>query len=231
MKITANLLELSARFTNCLGEREIDLRGNKIPYIENLAITRDQYDTIDLSDNELRTLSNFPTLSKLKTLLCSNNQIAKIDSDLANRLNNLEVLVLTNNRFDDFDSLLNLSLFPNIKIVSLLDNVVCKRPNYRLFVISRCANLRVLDFQKVTAAEREEASAMYSTFVRKREVSAPSTNEPAPKRSKSRLSSEHIDSLKSLIMKASSIEEVDRLERVISAGVLTDEVEILLNIH
>jgi hypothetical protein len=41
---------------NTLDERELDLRGYKIPVIENVGVTQDQFDTIDLSDNEVQLL-------------------------------------------------------------------------------------------------------------------------------------------------------------------------------
>lgn len=230
MKITADLIDLSARFTNCLKERELDLRGNKIPVIENLAITRDKYDTIDLSNNELRLLNNFPTLSNLKTLYCANNFIVKLDNDLVGRLPGLETLVLANNRLDDFESIANLSLFPKLHTLSLVDNVVCKRPNYRLYVISRCPRLKFLDFNKVTVREREEAGKMFSTA---RKHAPNGFEEPTSKRTKTTshqpLTADHISALKQLIIDATSMEEVDRLERIITAGLLTDEVSRLLN--
>lgn len=230
MKISADLIDLSARFTNCLKERELDLRGNKIPIIENLAITRDNFDTIDLSNNELRVLNNFSTLQNLKTLYCANNFITKLDNDLVGRLVNLETLNLTNNRLDDFDSITNLSLFPKLHTLSLLDNVVCKRPNYRLYVISRCPRLKFLDFNKVTMREREEAIRMFHPD-RKHDIVG--VEEPSSKRTKTSsqqpLSQEHLAMLKQLIIDATSVEEVDRLERIINTGHLTEEVLRLLN--
>lgn len=49
--------------------------GYKIPVLENLGATLDQFDTIDLSDNEIRKLDGFPLLKRLKTLLLNNNRI------------------------------------------------------------------------------------------------------------------------------------------------------------
>ncbi len=37
-------------FINPVKERELDLRGLKIPLIENLGVTQDQFDSIDLCD-------------------------------------------------------------------------------------------------------------------------------------------------------------------------------------
>eukprot|EP00953_Heterococcus_sp_UTEX-ZZ885_P013757 7842-Heterococcus_DN1.PRE.3 len=41
---------------NALRERELDLRGYKIPVIENMGVTKDQFDTVDFSDNEIRKI-------------------------------------------------------------------------------------------------------------------------------------------------------------------------------
>lgn len=49
--------------------------GYKIPVIENLGATLDQFDSIDFSDNEIRKLDGFPLLRRLKTLLVNNNRI------------------------------------------------------------------------------------------------------------------------------------------------------------
>lgn len=39
---------------------------------------QDQFNSIDLSDNEIQKLENFPLLPKLKMLLLSNNRVARI---------------------------------------------------------------------------------------------------------------------------------------------------------
>jgi len=56
MRITPDLIAGSPQFTNPIKDREIKLRAYKIPAIENLGATQDQFDTIDLSDNEIRKL-------------------------------------------------------------------------------------------------------------------------------------------------------------------------------
>ncbi len=65
MRITADLLLRSEKFLNPLQQREISLRGLKIPAIENLAVLQDQVDTIDLSDNEIKKLENLATMNRL----------------------------------------------------------------------------------------------------------------------------------------------------------------------
>lgn len=52
--------------------------GYKIPQIENLGATLDQFDTIDFSENDLRKLDGFPYLPRLKCLLLNNNRIVYV---------------------------------------------------------------------------------------------------------------------------------------------------------
>lgn len=56
--------------------------GNKIQAIENLGVTKNQFDSIDLSDNAIVKLEGFPKLPRLRMLLLSNNRIARIDDGL-----------------------------------------------------------------------------------------------------------------------------------------------------
>ena len=42
MRLTPDMIEEAAQFVNPLKERELDLRGRKIPVVENLAVTLDQ---------------------------------------------------------------------------------------------------------------------------------------------------------------------------------------------
>lgn len=66
---------LRLHFLRCCGFFPLHLTGYKIPVIENLGATLDQFDAIDFSDNEIRKLDGFPLLRRLKTLLVNNNRI------------------------------------------------------------------------------------------------------------------------------------------------------------
>lgn len=56
--------------------------GYKIPQIENLGATLDQFYTIDFSENDLRKLDGFPYLPRLKCLLLNNNRIVWVPNGL-----------------------------------------------------------------------------------------------------------------------------------------------------
>ncbi len=77
MRLTADMIARSPAFLNPLKDRELDLRGNKIAVIENLAATQDQFDSIDLSDNEIRKVECMAVLPRLSTLLLNNNRISR----------------------------------------------------------------------------------------------------------------------------------------------------------
>ena len=75
VKLSPDLIYGAAQSLNPCRDRELDLRGYKIPLIENLGATLDQFDAIDFSENELRKVDNFPYLPRLKTLFFNNNRI------------------------------------------------------------------------------------------------------------------------------------------------------------
>eukprot|EP01046_Picozoa_sp_COSAG06_P090486 COSAG06_NODE_36807_length_442_cov_1.553936_1_plen_82_part_10 len=77
-RLTVDLIARSPQFQNPLKQRELDVRGNKIPAVENLGATEDQFDVIDLSDNEVTKLDNFPRLERLRTVMACNNKISRL---------------------------------------------------------------------------------------------------------------------------------------------------------
>lgn len=75
VRITSEIVENAPQFTNAIKDRELSLRSYKFPAIENMGCTLDQFDTIDLSDNEIRKLDGFPMLKRLKSLILTNNKV------------------------------------------------------------------------------------------------------------------------------------------------------------
>ena len=100
VRLTSDLVMRSAFYTNALRERELDLRGLRIPEIENLGATHDAFDCIDLTANDIVALTNLPHLPRLTTLLLCGNRIATIAAagTLAAAIPNLQCLQLSNNR-------------------------------------------------------------------------------------------------------------------------------------
>jgi len=182
--------------TNAIKERELNLRGFKIPLIENLAALQviniliinvldfnyiffsflcviflcelllcfalqDQVETIDLSDNDLKIVENFPKMNKLTCLLLMSNSISSISgsSSLTSNLGNLTSLILSNNNISQLTEVYNIAGFKKLEILSLLENPVSLMANYRNYVIVKVPSLKTLDFVKVKKQEREEARA------------------------------------------------------------------------
>lgn len=68
---------------------------------------------------------------------------------VAEFLPKLHTLVLTNNRLVNLVEIDPLASLSKLQYLSLLDNNITKKPNYRLYVIHKLKPLRVLDFKKV----------------------------------------------------------------------------------
>lgn len=152
----------------------------KIPVIENLGVTKvkrlsktdifhklienvqDLNDAIDFTNNDLRVLGNFPRLNRLQSLLLNNNRISKIESGLETYVPNLHTIILTNNLINELGDLEPLTKLKKLTHLSLLDNPVAKKQHYRLYVIYKFPQLRVLDFNKVKLAEKNQAIALFS---------------------------------------------------------------------
>jgi len=232
MRLTGSLIDNSSQFVNPLFERELDLRGNKIGLIENLGLTKDQFDSIDMSDNEIEVFGNFPVLVGLKRLFLNNNRVHKVDWGLSRSLPELRVLSLMNNNLVHLEDLEPLGDFASsgdlspssdeedfveesdkkkknmlmmkkeggggkLEHLSLLDNVVCRRENYRLYVISLVPQLKSLDFKKVKQVERIEAMKLFKKRLLSAAAAAADNNNQ--KKSTSNISKESIEEVTATI--------------------------------
>ena len=162
VKLTSEVISHGYQYMNVTKEYELSLRGFKIINIQNLSATNDQFACINLSDNSISEINILPQLKRLKTLMLINNRIYKIEKDFAINCPFLTNLVLTNNKISDFEQIDNIASCKSLEKLYLLDNVVTKLKNYRLYVIYKIPTLRILDFQKVTQKEREEAFKKFS---------------------------------------------------------------------
>lgn len=126
---------------------------------------------LDLSFNQLRSLTGLKAFSQLEELIVDNNLLGN-DLRLP-RLPRLHTLTLNKNQFTDIEALLEhlVEVTPALEYLSLLGNEAC--PNqlvsmdkdeddyqrYRYFVLHKLTNLKFLDTRKVTQSERSEAEA------------------------------------------------------------------------
>ena len=82
MRLTSEIITQARAFYNPLKQRELDIRGLKIPVMENLGAAEDQFDVIYLSDNSIGCIENIPKFPRLHTLLLNNNLVSKITKGL-----------------------------------------------------------------------------------------------------------------------------------------------------
>jgi len=228
VKLTPDLIEQAAQYTNPVRDRELDLRGYKIPVIENMGATLDQFDTIDLSDNEIRKLDGFPLLKRLKTIMLNNNRLVRIGERLEETLPNLETLVLTNNSLQELGDIDNLTTCTHLKWLSLLRNPLTTKQHYRLYVVHKVPSLKVLDFKKIRLGERTAANNMFAgkkgqklaadlgkrtkVFTPGAAVEKPAAGgPPAP-------AAPDQEAIKAAIQNTSSLEEIERLHAMLQAG-------------
>lgn len=226
VKLTAELIQNSMQYINPVKDRELDLRGYRIPEIENLGATGDQFDTIDFSDNDIRKLDGFPFLKRLKCLLLNNNRIIRIGEHLEEYIPNLETLVLTGNQVEDLGDLEPLTSLEKLTTLSLLHNPITAKQHFRLYVVYKLPQLKLLDFRKIKQKEREEAKALFKSkkgkeiqkdIIKRSKTFIPGGNMHNIAKSKG-LSDEEIRKIREAINKASSLEEVERLQKILQSG-------------
>eukprot|EP01023_Acetabularia_acetabulum_P041365 TRINITY_DN402_c3_g1_i1.p1 TRINITY_DN402_c3_g1~~TRINITY_DN402_c3_g1_i1.p1 ORF type:complete len:275 (-),score=31.52 TRINITY_DN402_c3_g1_i1:373-1197(-) len=238
-RLTAELILRSPQHMNCVGLYEISMRGNRIAVIENLGATLNQFDCMDFSDNAITKLDGFPKLSRLSTLLMSNNRISRIATGLNDVIPNLEWLILTNNQIRQLKDLDPLSQLKKLRVLSLVDNPITKQRDYWLYVVHICKNIKMLDFKKVKQKDREMAEQMFGgkavegqqkqqqqkiSNQQQQQKQVVSSNvqqqiqQPQAAVQNRTPSAEELMAIKAAIANAQTIEEVRRLEQVLKSG-------------
>ncbi|KAM8714256.1 hypothetical protein ACLKA7_014399 [Drosophila subpalustris] len=239
VKLTPELINQSMQYINPCRERELDLRGYKIPQIENLGATLDQFDTIDLSDNDLRKLDNLPHLPRLKCLLLNNNRILRISDGLEDVVPNLNSIILTGNNLQELSDLEPLTGFKKLETICLLINPVSTKPNYREYMAFKFPQLRLLDFRKIKQKDRQAAQEFFRSkqgkemlkeVTKKSKLSAAAalaaetTNGKAATDGGGRFANpEDMQRIREAIKRASSLAEVERLSQILQSGQLPEK--------
>mmetsp|Transcript_52219 Transcript_52219/g.137895 ORF Transcript_52219/g.137895 Transcript_52219/m.137895 type:complete len:266 (-) Transcript_52219:51-848(-) len=235
MRLTLELLQTAPQSLNAAKQRQLLLRGLKIPTIENLGGTNDAYECIDLSDNDLIKLGNFPPLKRLHTMFLMSNRISRIAEDCFDAMPNLRSVILTGNKLEKLVDLEPLTKLKGLEHLSLLENPVTKVKHYRPYMIHKCSKtLRILDFNRIKDKERKAASLLFAGDRGKKlmeEIAPPrvvgkgdqmTAVSDAPK---SGPAPEVIERIKKAIADAETIEEVTRLERALKSGILPDDLK------
>ncbi|KAF4975394.1 hypothetical protein FZEAL_7803 [Fusarium zealandicum] len=230
MRLTADLIRDSLSYLNPLKERELDLRGHRIPVIENLGVAG-PHDAIDFTDNDIQVLGNFPLSPRITTLLLARNRVSSIQPSVAKAIPNLTNLVLSSNNLAELADLDALESFVRLTHLVLVDNPVSKKENYRYWVLWRCPSVRFLDYEKVKEAEREQARELFGTAEEPTalaskimgikttnfSVSAGDSEGPS-KLSRIKLTDAEKKRLQERIKKATSLQEIIALEKELNEG-------------
>jgi U2 small nuclear ribonucleoprotein A' len=235
MRLTLELLQQAPQSLNPANQRQLLLRGFKIPTIENLGGTNDAYECIDFSDNDLIKLGNFPPLKRLRALLLMNNRISRIAEDVFDPLPCLTSVMLTGNKLEKLVDLEPLTGLKTLERLSLLENPVTKVKHYRPYMIHKCSKtLRILDFNRIKEKERKAAGLLFAGERGRKlleEIAPPRTaakempEKAALESGKTGPSPEVIERIKKAIAEAETIEEVTRLEKALKSGILPDDLK------
>ncbi|KAF4125237.1 U2 small nuclear ribonucleoprotein A' [Geosmithia morbida] len=232
MRLTPELIRDSLSYLNTLKERELDLRGHRIPAIENLGVAG-PHDAIDLTDNDIQVLGNLPLSPRITTLLLARNHVSAIQPSLANSVPSLTNLALSSNNIAELADLDPLGKLGRLTHLVLEDNPVTKKENYRYWVIWKCPSVRFLDYSKVKEAERkrgeelfgtaEEPTALATEIMNKKSKGASVTTNgssaQAPsKLSRIKLTDSEKKKLQERIRNATSLQEIIALEKELNEG-------------
>jgi U2 small nuclear ribonucleoprotein A' len=220
-----DLLQNAPQYINPALDREINLRANKIPVIENLGATQNHFDAINLSDNDLTRLNNMPPLSRLRALYVNNNNISRIAADFFEAIPELSSLMLSGNKLTDLVDLDPIFKCKNLVRLCMQDNPVTARSHYRYYVIFKAPlTLRFLDFQRIKDKERKAAQTLFSGERGEQllaDIAPPKKvveDEPEAQGNE-----ETIAAIKEAIANATSLEEVAKLEKALRTGEVPED--------
>jgi U2 small nuclear ribonucleoprotein A' len=175
---------------------------------------------------------------------------SRISDDLNETIPNIESLVLTGNNLQELGDIDPLAKLPNLTALSLLTNPIASKKQYRDYVIfkwvhidtligkaqsqihlSRLPHLRLLDFKKIKQKERVEAAAFFKSkkgkelqkeIQKKARLSAANSNDISSK-PKVQANTADIQKIREAIDKATSLQEVERLTKMLQSGQISSE--------
>lgn len=84
-------------------------------------------DAIDLTDNDIAQLGNFPLQPRLRSLFLAQNRITTIQPNLSASIPNLQTLVLTKNRIAELADLDALAGFKQLVYLTLMGNPITSK--------------------------------------------------------------------------------------------------------
>lgn len=177
--------------------------------------------TLDLTNNELDRIPELRNHGSITTLLLGRNKVASVDGALLPF--GLRRLVLANNGIESFQALDGLSKAPKtLENLNLRGNNVCHLEDYRLRVVGQMPQLKILDFTKVSDQERAASKKFKVT----------SGDDVPTLKSKPRdkavevmelvvgkMSEDVRNQLKAELANATTLAEIERIEKLLSGAV------------
>jgi len=225
VRLSVETVNDASQFINAVQQRELSLRNLQIPAIENLGVTKDQFDVIDLTDNNIRKIENLPLLNRLETFLLHNNRIQQIQKDIGEKLPHLKTLALTNNNISELGDIAPLSNCPKLEYLSLMGNPITHKPHYRAYVIAKLPKLRVLDFRRIKDVERTASKQLFKTDEGKKLeeqlghlTSQFNGEEPERRQNGHGRSEDELSKIREAIKKAKTLAEVEHLTSILHTG-------------
>jgi len=161
----------------CLNENLIEnLKGiEKFPSLKNLQINFNLIEKLEylensnleklwICENKIRKIENLP--DKLISLWIGTNYISKLDEHLL-KYDKITDLNLSANLLSSFKDLFILTQMNNLENLNLNDpnfgeNPICLINNYRLSLLHKMPNLKILDEIFITTEERQEYNFVYA---------------------------------------------------------------------
>ncbi|KAI5954949.1 LEA1 [Candida jiufengensis] len=233
MKLTSQQINDAPIILNIENKLTLLLRNLNITEINNLQITNNKFQVIDLTNNDLIKLDNIPkNFDNLETLLLANNNITYIDEEYFPSENHIKSISLMNNNIYRFQKCFY-DKFQNLENLILLGNPITNLENYRLFMIWLVPSLKVLDLEKVKPKEKEESEKLYGEnriqFGVKAEKMINKFNTISNGVSKDekqmntvvkKLTDQEKKELLSKLQNCDSIEEIEKIETALREGVI-----------
>ncbi|KAL6939402.1 hypothetical protein ACO0RG_003239 [Hanseniaspora osmophila] len=209
----------------CIVLRDLELENDNITLTSNLKLISAGTSVIDMTNNSFHEVPDFSDNSDCETLLLSRNLISYVDcAALPKNLQNLQLAhnqIKSLNQFRNWKS----SAPTNMTNLSLQGNDICFMADYRLYIIAAFPRLKILDFHKISDFERQKAKQLDLSVFEKTfnyENTAVTSTDKSLNLMKSvvsKLDEATKEELQKQLASATTLEEMDRLEKLLSGGV------------
>lgn len=214
VRLTPEVLARAEERINFLGDRELNLRSHAIQVVENLGSLGDQYQALDFTNNELVELGGFPLLRRVRTLNFTNNHISQLSPRFPASVPFLQSLVLAENSIASLEELAKgLVGLKHLESLVLVGNPVVLVEGYRQFCVQHLPRLESLDYTRIRLKERKGLVVVTAAATA---ATTTTTTNPEQQEAKKRR-------MLVAIQNATTREQVERLENLLSLGLFPDE--------